>query len=75
MPRLLSSEPATGPYRHFFQKDFCYCLWRYVRYDVDYTTLFAAARTFVDHDISFKAATRLLFADALFPSIEQDGTT
>lgn len=39
------------------------------------TTLFAAARTFVDHDISFKAATRLLFADALFPSIEQDGTT
>ena len=38
------------------------------------TTLFAAARTFVDHDISFKAATRLLFADALFPSIEQDGS-
>ena len=38
------------------------------------TTMFAFAQSFVDHDISFKEVSHLVIGDALFPSIEQDGT-
>ena len=37
-------------------------------------TLFNVACVFVVHNLSFTAADRLAAADALFPSIEQDGT-
>jgi hypothetical protein len=37
-------------------------------------TLFNVACVFVVHNLSFAAADRLAAADALFPSIEQDGT-
>ena len=37
-------------------------------------TLFDVACVFVVHNLSFTAADRLAAADALFPSIEQDGT-
>ena len=37
-------------------------------------TLFNAACVFVVHNLSFTAANSLVGADALFPSIEQDGS-
>ena len=37
-------------------------------------TLFNTACVFVVHNLSFTTANRLVGADALFPSIEQDGS-